>query len=470
MSKKTLVIGAGEAGKMVAKEILDSGRLKNQFSLSGFLDDDDKKKSVWGIPVIGKLNILETVLSEHKIEQVIIAIPSASRDVITDLIVRLSKTGVPTKIVPGIFEIIEGDVSFKQIREVKPEDLLGREEIGFETGELLPYYKDKTVMVTGGGGSIGSEIIRQLLKLPVKKVVALGRGENNLNYLLTSITDKNRIDYVVGDVKDYDKIFYEMNAFKPDIVFHAAAHKHVPMMEDYPEEAVKNNMFGTYNAARAAINAGVKDFVLVSTDKAVLPKSIMGSTKRMAEKIVLSLNRLNKTRFIFTRFGNVLGSRGSVIPTFMKQIQKGGPVTITHPDICRYFMSIPEASRLVIKSVTVKEGHIFVLDMGRPIKILELAKNLIRFSGLSEEEIPIVFTGLRKGEKINEVLHQDKEQLKPTRFKKLMVLDDEEFYFTEKELTEMFDNFIVLIKSMDRNKIRSLLSEYLKTEQFSVEN
>lgn len=457
MLKKTLIIGAGEAGKMVAKEILDNSRLSDQYSLLGFLDDDEKKKSYYGIPVLGKLCESREVLGRYGIETVIIAIPSASRETVTEILLSLSYTGADIKIVPGIYEIIDGNVNWKQIRKVKPEDFLGREEVGFDLEEISPFYNGKTVLVTGAGGSIGSEIFRQILKLPLSKAVAFGRGENNIHTLINSLGKDNRFDYVIGDVQDYNKILYTLKEKKPDIVFHAAAHKHVPIMEEFPEEAVKNNIIGTYNTVRACVEAGVKGFVFISTDKAVNPTSIMGATKRISEKIALAFNQAGKTRFICTRFGNVLGSRGSVIPTFMQQIEKGGPLTITHPDIERYFMSIPEAARLVIKSITVEDGNIFVLNMGKPIKILELAKNLIRFTGHTEKEIPIIFTGLRKGEKINEELFTDSENLKPTRFEKLQILGGEKNCLKLNEIPSLIEELRALAASVDRNAIRKMI-------------
>lgn len=461
MLKKTLIIGAGEAGRMVAKEILDDGRLSLQYSLLGFLDDDEKKKSFYGIPVLGKIGEIKDILVKYTIETAIISIPSASRETVTKILLDLSNTGIEIKIVPGLYEIIEGDVSWRQIRKVRPEDFLGREEVGFDLEEISSFYKGKTVLVTGAGGSIGSEIFRQILKLPVKKAIALGRGENNIHQLMNSLGKDSRFEYVIGDIQDESKILYTMKEKNPDIVFHAAAHKHVPIMENFPEEAVKNNIVGTYHTAKACLDAGIKNFVFISTDKAVNPSSVMGATKRISEKIVLSLNQLNKTRFICTRFGNVLGSRGSVIPTFMQQIEKGGPITITHPDIERYFMSIPEAARLVIKSITVPEGKIFVLNMGKPIKILELAKNLIKFSGQSEEDIPVIFTGLRKGEKIQEELFTDLENLKPTKFEKLQILEGEKNCFKPEMIPFIVEEFLNLAKQVKRNEIRQLIKKYV---------
>lgn len=322
--RKAVIIGAGEAGKMVAREILDSSRLSKSYTLAGFLDDDPGKKSVWGVPVLGVLSDSAEIIRREEIQVAIIAIPSASREVMTRLITTLSGTSAEIRVVPGIDEILQGTVSWKQIRPVQPQDLLGREEVGFDEKEITEFYHDQTIFVTGAGGSIGSEIFRQILRLPVRKAYALGRGENSIHQLFLASGKDPRFHYLIGDAGNFSKIRYELSQACPDTVFHAAAHKHVPMMEEFPEEAVRNNVLGTFSAALAALESGVKTFVLVSTDKAVNPTSVMGCSKRLAEKIVLSLNGQGKTRFICTRFGNVLGSRGSVIPTFLSQIERGG--------------------------------------------------------------------------------------------------------------------------------------------------
>lgn len=461
MLKNTIIIGAGEAGKMVAKEMLDNHHLSGRYSLLGFLDDDESKKSYYGIPLFGKISQVKEIIAAKNIKTVIIAIPSASREVVTRILLDLANSGIEIKIVPGIYEIIDGDVSWRQIRQVKPEDFLGREEVGFDIDEIKYFYQDKTILVTGAGGSIGSEIFRQLLKLPIKKAVALGRGENNIHQLIHSLGKDSRFEYEIADVQDYKKIEFIFQFHKPDVVFHAAAHKHVPIMENFPEEAVKNNIVGTYHVARASVEAAVKNFVFISTDKAVNPSSVMGATKRISEKIVLAFNQSQKTRMICTRFGNVLGSRGSVIPTFMQQIEKGGPITITHPEIERYFMSIPEAARLVIKSATISEGSIFVLNMGQPIKILELAKNLIKFSGHTEDDIPILYTGLRKGEKIQEELFTDAENLRPTKFNKLQILDGEKNCLKINEIPNMIGEFKQKAEQVMRNEIRQMIKKYV---------
>lgn len=463
--KKTLIIGAGDAAKMVAKEILASSKISGSFNLIGFLDDDENKKTLLDLPVLGKLCDAQKIINEQNVESVIIAIPSAPRDLISSLLLKLAPLKKELKIVPGLYEIIEGDVTWKQIRPVSAEDLLGREEVGFDFELLNPFYKNKTVFITGAGGSIGSELVKQLLKLPVKKLYAFGRGENSIHTLSLACSKDPRFHYLIGNIKDYEKILFELKESAPDIVFHAAAHKHVPIMEEFPEEAVKNNIIGSYNVAKASLESNVKQFVLISTDKAVNPTSIMGASKKIAEKIILSLNQSDKTKFLCTRFGNVLGSRGSVIPTFLKQIKKGGPLTITHPEIERYFMSIPEAARLVIKAPSVEEGKIFVLNMGKPVKILELAKNLVKLSGFIEDEIPFVFTGLRKGEKLYEELFSTQENLKSTPFEKLKISLGEEKLFSFSKIDEILNQFKALSSQIKREEIKDFIKNLLPNYQ-----
>jgi len=460
--KNLLIIGAGEAGKMVAKDVVANKKISAKYNLVGFLDDDINKKEIDGVRVLGKIDDCESIIHDKQISEVIIAIPSAGKDTINKIISSLYKTSINIKIVPGLFEIIEGKVKFNQVRNIEPTDLLGREEVGFDIEKICDFYKDKTIFVTGAGGSIGSEIFLQLLELPIKKIIAFGHGENSIHSLITKVGNNKKFQYVIGDVRDETKLNFEMNKYKPDIVFHAAAHKHVPLMEDYPDESVKNNIFGTYKCAVSSIKNNVKNFILVSTDKAVNPTSVMGATKRIAEKIILSLNNIyGETRFQLTRFGNVLGSRGSVIPIFKEQIESGGPVTITHKDIERYFMSIREAARLVIKSVTIKDGKIFVLDMGKPVKIFDLAKNLINLYGYSEDEVPIVFTGLRAGEKMYEELLTKTEGLKKSNFDKLFISNESESVLNKEQLEEMLFEFKIASEEIDIKKIRELLKKYI---------
>lgn len=457
-----LIIGAGSAGIMVANEIIKHNETKEKYNIIGFLDDDSAKKNVLNLPVLSKIFDAKKIIKKYQIIEVIIAIPSASRITINNILNYLTGTNVKIKIVPGLYEIIEGNVTFRQIRNIEPQDLLGREEVGFDIKKITTYYKDKVVFITGGGGSIGSEILLQLLKLPIKKVIAFGHGENSIYMLKNRIDDIKIFDYVIGDIRDYNKINYELKKYKPDIFFHTAAHKHLPLMEDYPDEAIKNNVLGTYNCARSAIENNVGRFLLISTDKAVNPTSVMGATKRISEKIILSYNNIqNKTKFSLVRFGNVLNSRGSVVPVFKEQIEKGGPITITHPDITRYFMSIPEAARLVIKSGSIDNEKIFVLDMGKPIKITELAKNIIKLYGFKEDEIPMIFTGLRKGEKMQEEIAIDYESMVKSEYSKLFILINNNAVMNEKELSVMIKEFTEVADKFDNTLIKKLLVKYV---------
>ncbi|HPO49566.1 MAG TPA: nucleoside-diphosphate sugar epimerase/dehydratase, partial [Spirochaetota bacterium] len=397
------------------------------------------------------------------INEAIIAIPSATKELINKILVALENTKVTIKIVPGFYEIIEGKVLYNQVRDIEPSDLLGREEVGFDLDKISTFYRDKVVFVTGAGGSIGSQIFFELFELPVKKVIAFGRGENSIHNLITKMGKDDRFSYVIGDVRDKKKLDRELERFSPDVVFHVAAHKHVPLMEEYPDEAVKNNIFGTYNLAESSIKNGVKKFIFVSTDKAVNPTSVMGATKRISEKIILSLNkRQDRTKFQLTRFGNVLGSRGSVIPIFKEQIEKGGPITITHKDMTRYFMSIREAARLVIKSASLETGKIFVLDMGSPVKIVELAKNLIKLYGYAEDEIPIVFSGIRPGEKLYEEILTKNEKLKKSLFEKLFISEENDLFFNEEEIGFILKEFSDVLETFDKEKIKLSLKKYVE--------
>lgn len=462
--KKVIIIGAGTAAEMVAKDMLNNSKISKKYKLVGFLDDDPNKREKLGVPVLGTLSSLKGCISEHEIDEVIIAIPSATKETINKILALLSHTEAVIKIVPGIFEIVEGKVHFSQVRNIEPEDLLGREEVGFETKELSEYYKGKTVFVTGAGGSIGSELVAQLLNLPIERVVAFGHGENSIHSLALKHYSDKRFSFVIGDVRDEAKVRHELNRFKAQLVFHAAAHKHLPLMEDAVDEAVKNNIMATYTVAKESINSGVERFMLISTDKAVNPVSVMGATKRVAERIVSSLNSgQTGTSFAFTRFGNVLGSRGSVVPIFKEQIEKGGPVTVTDPEMSRYFMSIREAARLVVKSASIKDEGVFVLDMGKSIKIIDLVKNMIRLYGYDEDEIPIVFTGMRPGEKLSEEPLSADEQLHKSAYDKLFVSSENDPPLSEHELAIMLEEFSYLLSMFMNSELRELLKKYVPT-------
>ncbi|OZM56400.1 hypothetical protein CIB95_11540 [Lottiidibacillus patelloidae] len=414
--KRTLIVGAGSAGTMVARQLLSAGNGESNLYPVAFVDDDAKKHrlEIMGIPVVGGVESIEEAVKEYDIDNIVIAIPSLSRSEINDIFKACANTDAQTQILPMIEDIMTGKVSVNQVRDVQVEDLLGRKPVELDIASISDSLTGKTILVTGAGGSIGSEICRQVAKFSPEKLILLGHGENSIYSiemeLLESYKGQFEIITEIADVQDREKMFTVLEKHKPNVVYHAAAHKHVPLMERNPEEAIKNNVIGTKNVAEAADNASVETFVMVSTDKAVNPTSVMGASKRLAEMIVQNIDKTSTTKFVAVRFGNVLGSRGSVIPFFKKQIEKGGPVTVTHPDMIRYFMTIPEASRLVIQAGTLaRGGEIFVLDMGEPVKIVDLAKNLIKLSGYSIDEIGIQFSGIRPGEKLYEELLNDEE-------------------------------------------------------------
>ncbi len=459
--RKVLILGAGSAGQMIADDMINDVVLSEKYEIVGFLDDNESIHNILGCPVLGKISDLKMVVDRFQVEEVIIAIPSAESNVIRGIIRLFDQTAVKVRIVPGTTEIIEGKVGYKNVRIFDPVDLLGREEIGFKERDLQDVYNEKTIFVTGAGGSIGSEILSQLLSLPVKRVIAFGHGENSIHTLITKHNDE-RFIYVIGDIRDYKKISREMARFRPDMVFHAAAHKHVPLMEHYPDEAVKNNIIGSYQCMKAAIRNRVKQFIFVSTDKAVNPTSIMGGTKRIAEKIALSLGRIQKTtRFQITRFGNVLGSRGSVVLLFKEQIENGGPVCVTHPEVTRFFMSIREAARLVIKAGTIDSGEIFTLDMGQPVKIMDLARNMIRLSGNDIEKIGIRITGLRAGEKLYEEVLTEDESLVKTKYDKLFVSTMPQKAISLLEIFMLLLQFKRASQKIDKERIRHLIRKYV---------
>lgn len=463
--RKLLIIGAGSAGESIAREILL--HRKDRYELVGFLDDDPARQSCCGLPILGKIEQARDIIFRFEVDEVLIAIPSARRETMQKIFAALAYTPAQIKVVPGILEIIEGNVSLKHVRQIEPVDLLGREEVDLAIERLQPFYEGKDVLVTGGGGSIGSEIVRQLLALPVLRVTALGRGENSLYDLLQSLKD-SRLAYRIADIRDEGRMFYELNTLRSEVVFHAAAHKHVPFMEEFPHEAVVNNILGTWHVLKAAGETGAKRFVMISTDKAVKPVSVMGATKRLAEKVVLSARALYDMRISVVRFGNVLGSRGSVVPLFIRQIQNGGPVTITHPQMMRYFMSLREAARLVIQSAVVQEGDIHILDMGEPVSIVEMAKTLIALYGYEAGEIEIVFTGLRSGEKLTEELVEDTQQLRPSQFLKLRYTEEENLWEKEK-LAEFLREAREAAKTYDGKMIRCFLKEWLSEYQGACE-
>lgn len=448
--KKTLIIGAGAAGTMVTRQLQ-----KNQMAELhpvGFIDDDPKKQQlhILGIPVFGGVGAIEETVDKLGIENIVIAIPSLSKKELNVIYNECSKTKAKTQIMPMIEDLMLGKVSVNHFREVQVEDLLGREPVELDMKSISNSITDKVVLVTGAGGSIGSEICRQISKFKPNTLVLLGHGENSIYLIDMELRNKYKGEFqlvpVIADVQDRNRIFDVINSYKPHVVYHAAAHKHVPLMEYNPKEAVKNNIIGTRNVAEAADANGVHSFVLVSTDKAVNPPNVMGATKRFAEMVIQSLALKSNTKFAAVRFGNVLGSRGSVIPLFKKQIQAGGPVTVTHPDMTRYFMTIPEASRLVIQAgALARGGEIFVLDMGEPVKIVDLAKNLIKLSGYSMDEIGIHYSGIRPGEKMyEELLNEDeihhKQVFPKIHIGKATVLE----YQIIQELIDQYENMSIV--------------------------
>ena len=414
-AKPTLIVGAGAAGTLLVRQMLMHPAMR--MDPIAFVDDDPEKlrKDIYGVRILGAIKDIERIVDTMGITKVVIAMPSLPIKKLNEVYDVARKTGAECVILPNIDDVMSGNLHVQQLRNVEIEDLLGRDPVQLDQTMIEKQLRGKKILVTGAGGSIGSEICRQVAKFKPKEIVILGHGENSIYQLNMELVGKYSqhftITPVIADVQDRKRIFEVMDKYKPDVVYHAAAHKHVPLMELNPREAVKNNILGTRNVAEAASHARVKAFVMVSTDKAVNPPNIMGATKRLCEMIVQDMaTRSEYTKFVAVRFGNVLGSRGSVIPLFKKQIAEGGPITVTHPDIVRYFMTIPEAAQLVIQAGALARGvEIFVLDMGQPVKIVDLAKNLIRLSGYDEGDIEIKFTGLRPGEKMYEELLNEGE-------------------------------------------------------------
>lgn len=443
--KRIMIIGAGEAGVLVIKEYKNHPRLNSK--PVALIDDDEYKQGrvIMGVPVVGKRDDILAQVEKLKIDEIILAMPSASKKDISSIVDICKKTKAKLKILPGVYELIDGKVTIKNIRDVQIEDLLGREEIKTDINAISSYIKDKVILVTGGGGSIGSELCRQIAIIKPRKLVIIEIYENSAYDIQNELLRRNKdlnLKIYIASIVDRDIMFDLFNIERPDVVFHAAAHKHVPLMEDSPKESIKNNVSGTLNLVHAADKYGVKKFVMISTDKAVNPTNIMGASKRICEMIIQSVNPVSKTDFVAVRFGNVLGSNGSVIPLFKKQIEEGGPVTVTHKDVIRYFMTIPEAVSLVIQAgAIVKGGEIFVLDMGKPVKILDLAEDLIRLSGFEPyKDIQIEIIGLRPGEKLYEELFFEEENVTSTIHDKIFVAKP------------TFTDYKLLMKSLEEAK------------------
>lgn len=436
IKKRLMIVGGGNAGANLVKELVQNP--ESQYTPVVIVDDADWKlnNQIYNVPVKGNTRKIPELVETEEVEDIIIAIPSANKARIREIVSLAQTTKANIKILPNMNDLINGKAELNQVRNVEVADLLGRDEVILDSSNIEAYIKNQVCLITGGGGSIGSEIVRQLVKYQPKEIVVIDIYENNVYDLQQSLKrhypDLN-LRIIIASVRDKERICKIFNEVKPSVVFHAAAHKHVPFMEENPSEAIKNNIFGTLNVAQCAHEHKVKRFILISTDKAVNPTNIMGATKRIAELIIQSINKESETEFAAVRFGNVLGSNGSVIPLFKEQIKAGGPVTITHPDITRYFMTIPEASRLVIQAgALAKGGEIFVLDMGEPVKIVDLATQLIELSGYKpNQDIKIEFIGLRPGEKLFEELLLEEEGLESTRQEGILIARPSDISYKE---------------------------------------
>ena len=463
--KNTMIVGAGEAGYTLLKELQNS-RFVGQ-NVCCIVDDDPGKQGKYlrGVLVAGTRHDICRLAEEYDIDEIMIAIPSASHGMIQEILDICSRTRCKLKVLPVLYQLVHGEVSVSRLRNVEIEDLLGRAPVDTQIDSIMDYVSGKTVLVTGGGGSIGSELCRQIAMHEPRRLIIFDIYENNAYDIQQELKRRYPdLDLValIGSVRNTHRINNVFEKYRPDIVYHAAAHKHVPLMEDSPNEAIKNNVLGTYKTAQAADRFHASRFVLISTDKAVNPTNIMGASKRLCEMVIQMMNHRSRTEFVAVRFGNVLGSNGSVIPLFKKQIEEGGPVTVTHPDIIRYFMTIPEAVSLVLQAgAQAKGGEIFVLDMGKPVKILDLALNLIRLSGYRPyEDIDIRFTGLRPGEKLYEELLMSEEGLQSTENELIHIgkpieFDEERFCQQLKELDEL--------SRQDSPKIKEKVMEIVPT-------
>lgn len=454
--KRLMIVGGGDAGANLVKELVQNPN--SQYLPVVIVDDADWKlnNQIYNVPVKGNTNKIPELVESEEIDDIIIAIPSASRSRIKEIVTLCQKTKANIKILPNMNDLINGKAELNQVRNVEVADLLGRDEVILDSSNIESYIKDQVCLITGGGGSIGSEIVRQLVKYQPKEIVVIDIYENNVYELQQTLKrhypDLN-LRIIIASVRDKERICKIFDEVRPAVVFHAAAHKHVPFMEENPSEAIKNNIFGTLNVAQCAHEHKVKRFILISTDKAVNPTNIMGATKRIAELIIQSINKESETEFAAVRFGNVLGSNGSVIPLFKEQIKAGGPVTITHPDITRYFMTIPEASRLVIQAgALAKGGEIFVLDMGEPVKIVDLATQLIELSGYKpNQDIKIEFIGLRPGEKLFEELLLEEEGLESTKQEGILIARPSDIKY--QDILNVIQEIRTNVYSLDKLKL-----------------
>lgn len=463
-----MIIGAGSAGNILIREMMTSTHL-NQV-VRCIIDDDPEKigRYIRGIRVVGNRSVISEYVKKCKIDFIVIAMPSVSRRVIRDILFDCQKTGCEIRVLPGIYQLVNGEVSISSLRKVQIEDLLGRDPVQIDVDSIMEYVNNKVVMVTGGGGSIGSELCRQLAEHQPKQLIVLDVYENGAYEIQQELRAKYpelEMEVVIASVCNEDRINAVLERFHPHIIYHAAAHKHVPLMESSPNEAVENNVFGTLTMVKAADRYGVQRFVMISTDKAVNPTNIMGATKRICEMIIQTWEKRSKTEFVAVRFGNVLGSNGSVIPLFKQQLMSGGPITVTHPDIIRYFMTIPEAVSLVLQAGALASGgEIFILDMGEPVKILDLAENLIRQSGLEPyKDIEIKFTGLRPGEKLYEELLMSEEGMQDTENQQIHIghpidMDEGKFIRDLEELKKAARE--------ESSQIRSIVAKIVSTYHY----
>ncbi|MFR2795621.1 polysaccharide biosynthesis protein [Romboutsia timonensis] len=476
-SQRVLVVGAGSAGQMIINELKENPQLKKV--PVGIIDDDINKigRVIHNVKILGNTSQVKEIVEKENVDEIILAMANVDKARKSEIINICKETKCKLKTIPGIYEIIDGKVDIKKIRDVDIEDLLGREPIKVNMEEMSGYIEERTVLVTGGGGSIGSELCRQIASFNPKHLIIVDNYENNAyaiqQELIRRYEGKLNLSTIIASIREYKRMDEIFNEYKPDVVFHAAAHKHVPLMENSPSEAIKNNIFGTLNVARLADTYKVKKMVLISTDKAVNPTNIMGATKRAAEMIIQTINKNSETEFVAVRFGNVLGSNGSVIPLFKKQIAEGGPVTITHPDIIRYFMTIPEAVQLVLQAgAMAKGGEIFILDMGEPVKIVDLANNLIRLSGFEPGvDIKIEYSGLRPGEKLYEELLMSEEGLTKTANSKIFIGKPVEF-----DSKKVMHNLEMLKKIVDNEDVelidsvmRAFVTTYIRPEDANQE-
>ena len=465
----TLIVGAGDAGEQILRSIQASGN--SSYLPVGFVDDSPAKRGViiHNLKVLGKISEIPKIAKEHQIEEMIIALPSAGSKAVREAVEMGRKAGLKkVKIIPSITELINGEVSIGKIKEVEIEDLLGREPVSLDTRAIENFIQNKVVLITGAAGSIGSELCRQVAKFRPSQLLLLDQDETgifNISEELKNRFPRLKISPLVADIQDEEKINQIFNNYHPNVIFHAAAYKHVPLMELHPDEAMKNNILGTKIVAESAIKYGVEKFIFVSTDKAVNPTSVMGATKRVGEMICQNLNQKNSTKFISVRFGNVLDSRGSVIPIFREQIKKGGPVEVTHPEMKRYFMMTSEACLLVMEAGAMgRGGEVFVLDMGEPVKILDLAKEMIRLSGFEpDKDIPIVFTGVRPGEKLFEEILTAEEGTLATQNQKIFMAKLSRV--DENKLNQVLENLREAVKKSNREEIVNILKQLIPSYQ-----